>query len=310
MGASALLMLAGIGCAVLGGDLFVRGVVSLAAWWRVPAGIIGATVAAFATSSPELSVAVNAALDSRPQVALGDALGSNVVNIGVVLGLALAFSAITVDRGALVRDVPMALAAPAVLGLLALDGSVSRVDAVVLIVVFAGWLTQTTIAARAARDAVVSVLAERSHRAVVVSVVAGLVLLVVAGRFIVGAAAGIGQALGWDGFVVGAVFVALGTSTPEIATMLAARVRGHDEVGVGTVLGSNIFNTLLVVGVAALISPITITRSEIQVGVVASIVVVALAIPGRSARLGRWRAVPLMATYLAVIALISSGWGH
>jgi cation:H+ antiporter len=130
MGASALLMLAGIGCAVAGGDLFVRGVVSLAAWWRVPAGIIGATVAAFATSSPELSVAVNAALESRPQVALGDALGSNVVNVGVVLGLALAFSAITVDRGALVRDVPMALAAPAVLGLLALDGSVSRVDAV------------------------------------------------------------------------------------------------------------------------------------------------------------------------------------
>ena len=310
MGASALLMLAGIGCAVAGGDLFVRGVVSLAAWWRVPAGIIGATVAAFATSSPELSVAVNAALESRPQVALGDALGSNVVNVGVVLGLALACSAITVDRGALVRDVPMALAAPAVLGLLALDGSVSRVDAVVLIVIFAGWLTQTTIAARSARDAVVSVLAERSHRAVVVSVVAGLVLLVVAGRFIVGAAAGISQALGWDGFVVGAVFVALGTSTPEIATMLAARVRGHDEVGVGTVLGSNIFNTLLVVGVAALISPITLTRSEIQVGVVASIVVVALAIPGRSARLGRWRSVPLLATYLAVITLISSGQNH
>jgi cation:H+ antiporter len=310
MGASALLMLAGIGCAVAGGDLFVRGVVSLAAWWRVPAGIIGATVAAFATSSPELSVAVNAALESRPQVALGDALGSNVVNVGVVLGLALAFSAITVDRGALVRDVPMALAAPAVLGLLALDGTVSRVDAVVLIVVFAGWLTQTTIAARAARDAVVSVLAERSHRAVVVSVVAGLVLLVVAGRFIVSAAAGISQALGWDGFVVGAVFVALGTSTPEIATMLAARVRGHDEVGVGTVLGSNIFNTLLVVGVAALISPITVTRSEIQVGVVASIVVVALAVPGRSARLGRWRSVPLLATYVVVITLISSGQNH
>jgi len=310
MAASALLMLAGIGCAVLGGDLFVRGVVSLAAWWRVPAGIIGATVAAFATSSPELSVAVNAALESRPQVALGDALGSNVVNVGVVLGLALAFSAITVDRGALVRDVPMALAAPAVLGLLALDGSVSRVDAVVLIVIFLGWLTLTTIAARTARDAVVSVLAERSHRKVVVSVAAGLVLLIVAGRLIVSSAAGISQALGWDGFVVGAVFVALGTSTPEIATMLAARIRGHDEVGVGTVLGSNIFNTLLVVGVAALISPITITRSEIQVGIVASIVVVALAVPGRSGRLGRWRSAPLVATYLAAIALISGGRSH
>jgi cation:H+ antiporter len=310
MWASALQMLAGIGCAVLGGDLFVRGVVSLAAWWRVPAGIIGATVAAFATSTPELSVAVNAALDGRPEIALGDALGSNVVNVGVVLGLALAFSAISVDRGVLVRDIPMALAAPAVLGLLALDGSVSRVDAVVLLVIFLGWLAQTTLAARSARDAVVSVLVERRHRTVVLSVAFGLVLLIIAGRFVVGAASGISQALGWDGFVVGAVFVALGTSTPEIATMIAARVRGHDEVGVGTVLGSNIFNTLLVVGAAALIHPIEIARFEIEAGVVFSILVVSLAIPGRTARLGRWRSLPLISSYLAMIAWVSGGQGQ
>ena len=135
----AVVMVAGIACAVLGGDLFVRGVVSLAAWWRVPAGIIGATVAAFATSSPELSVAVSAATRGSPEIALGDALGSNVVNIGVVLGIALAFSAITMDRGVMVRDLPMALAAPAVLRLLGLDGNVSRVDAPVLMVLFLGW---------------------------------------------------------------------------------------------------------------------------------------------------------------------------
>lgn len=309
MGGSLLLLLAGIACAVLGGDVFVRGVVSLAAWWRVPAGIIGATVAAFATSTPELSVAVNASLQGEPEIALGDALGSNVVNLGVVLGLALTFSALAVDRGTLVRDIPMALAAPAVLGLLALDGSLGRVDAMVLIVLFLGWLTQTTLAARSARDAVVSVLVERRHRDVAASVVFGLVLLIAAGRFIVSAASGISQVLAWDGFVVGAVFVALGTSTPEIATMLAARVRGHDEVGVGTVLGSNIFNTLLVVGTAAVISPVTVARSEIEVGVVASIIVVTLVIPGRSARLDRWRSVPLVCTYLAMVALVGGGRG-
>jgi cation:H+ antiporter len=302
----ALGLLAGIACAALGGELFVRGLVSLAAWWRVPAGIIGATVAAFATSSPELSVAFSSAARGIPEIAFGDALGSNVVNVGLVLGLALAFSAITVDRGVLVRDIPMALAAPAVLGLLALDGNLSRVDATVLLVLFVGWLTQTTLAARTARDSVVSVLQERTHRSIVLSVVGGLLLLVAAGQFIVSAASGISQALGWDGFVVGAVFVALGTSTPELATMLTARLRGHDEVGVGTVLGSNIFNTLLIVGVAALISPTNVARSEVEVGIAVSMLVVALAIPGRSARLGRWRSMPLVATYLAMVAFMSA----
>lgn len=305
----ALGLLAGIACAALGGELFVRGLVSLAAWWRVPAGIIGATVAAFATSSPELSVAVSSAARGSPEIALGDALGSNVVNIGLVLGLALAFAAIRVDRGVLVRDIPMALAAPAVVGLLAVDGTLGRVDAAVLLVLFLGWLTQTTLAARTARDAVVSVLVERTHRSIVLSVVGGLVLLVAAGQFIVSAASGISEALGWDGFAVGAVFVALGTSTPELATMLTARVRGHDEVGVGTVLGSNIFNTLLIVGVAALISPVNVARSEVEVGIFVSMLVVALAIPGRSARLGRWRSVPLVATYFAMVAFLGSGSG-
>ena len=299
-----LALLVGVGCAVVGGDLFVRGVVNLADWWRVPAGIIGATVAAFATSSPELSVAVNSALAGYPEIALGDALGSNVVNVGVVLGLALAFGAIVVDRGTLVRDIPMALAAPAVLGLLALDGVISRMDAAVLIVVFVGWLTQTAFAARTARDEVVAVLEDRNHSSIILSVLGGLALLIVSGRLIVVGAEGISEALGWDGFVVGAVFVAIGTSAPEIATMLAARLRGHDEVGVGTVLGSNIFNTLLIVGVAASIAPISVGRAGIELGIIASMVVVVLAIPGRSGRLGRWRSVPLMATYLALVSIM------
>ncbi len=152
----------------------------------------------------------------------------------------------------------------------------------------------------------VEVLEERTHRGIVLSVVAGLVLLVVAGRLIVAGAVGVGEALGWGGFVVGAVFVALGTSTPEIATMVAARVRGHDEVGVGTVLGSNIFNTLLVVSVAALISPIEIALAELEVGIAVSVLVVVLAIPGRSGHLARWRSVPLLATYVAMLVFMIS----
>jgi cation:H+ antiporter len=301
-----ILLVAGVALAALGGELFVRGLVSAALWWRVPAGIVGATVAAFATSAPELSVAINAASDGRPGIALGDALGSNIINIGVVLGLALAFAPIGVNRGTLVRDIPAALVAPLVLGLLAWDGTLGRIDAVVLIVIFVGWLTQTAFAARRVRDATVSVLGEHSRTAIVTGLVGGVLMLIAAGRLIVSAAETIGSSLGWDMFVVGAVVVALGTSTPEIATMLAARRRRHDEVGVGTVLGSNIFNTLLIVGVAALITPIEIETTEVSIGLAGSVIAAVLVIPGRSGRLARWRSIPLLGTYVITLLLILS----
>jgi cation:H+ antiporter len=301
-----LILIAGIACAVTGGTIFVRGIVGLAAWWRVPAGIIGATVAAFATSGPELSVAVNSALADRPQIALGDALGSNVVNIGLIVGLALVFGAISVPRDTLVRDIPLAMLSPAVLILVAIDGRISRVDGVIMIVVFSAWLIQTTLAARRQRDLTAEVMAERNHRRILIDASIGLVLLILAGRLVTISADGISTALGWDGFLVGVIFVSIGTSTPEIATMLASRIQKHDEVGVGAVLGSNIFNTLLIVGTAALISPIPVIRAEMITAAVASIVVVALVIPGGRLTLGRARSLPLLAAYAGMLVLIST----
>lgn len=302
----AVLLLLGIVLAGFGGELFVRGLVSLAAWWRVPPGIIGATVAAFATSSPELSVAVNSALEGEPEIALGDVLGSNIVNIALVLAIALAFAAIRVGRGTVVRDYPAAVMAPALVGLLALDGTLGPVDGVVLLLVFTAWLVQSAIAARRVRDATEAVLMERSRTSVVVSLVLGLAMLIAAGRLIVSGAVDISVALGWDGFVVGAVLVALGTSAPELATMIAARLRRHDEVAVGTILGSNIFNTLLIVGTAAVIHPITVDGFETDIGVIASVLVVLLIIPARGGLLARWRSLPLLATYALVIALLAA----
>lgn len=303
---SAGLLLLGMVLAGFGGELFVRGLVSLAAWWRVPPGVIGATVAAFATSSPELSVAVNSALEGRPEIALGDVLGSNVVNVALVLGIALTFASILVGRGTVIRDYPAALMAPILVGVLALDGTLGVVDGAVLLLVFTAWLIQSAMAARRVRDATESVLMERSRLSVVASLVVGLALLIVAGRIIVAGAVGISSALGWDGFVVGAIVVALGTSAPELATMIAARLRRHDEVAVGTILGSNIFNTMLIVGTAAVIEPITVEGFETDVGIIASILVILLIIPARGGLLARWRSMPLIGTYAVVVLLLAA----
>jgi cation:H+ antiporter len=300
----ALLVVLGIGTAALGGELFVRGLVGLAVRARLAPGIVGATVAAFATSSPELSVGLNSAGEGVPEIALGDALGSNVVNIGLVLGLALAIGGATPRRADLNRDLPVALIAPLVTLGLAVDGTIGRVDGAVLLACFAAWLTVTVRQAVRERDATGAVLAERRHRLIARDVLVGLVLLVLAGRLIVVAARGIGDALGWDVFTVGAVFVAVGTSVPELATTITARLRGHDEVGVGTVLGSNIFNGLLIVGVAAVITPMRVSSGEIAVAVAAGVLGLLLVLPGRGARIGRGRGAALLTLYVGYVVTI------
>jgi len=291
-----LLLLAGLALAAVGGDRFVRGAVGLATWLRVPAGIVGATVAAFATSSPELTVGVISGLEGRSELAFGDAAGSNMVNLGVVLGLTLLVVVLGVGWGELRRDVLTFVAAIVVVAATSLDGRISRLDASVLLAMFVAWLVWVVVEARRQRiDA--SFLGDAEHRSVVVDVVLGLVLLVVAGRFIVVAGKEIGESLGWSEFVVGTVIVAIGTSTPELVTTVIAARRGHVEVGVGAIVGSNIFNSLFIVGVAGVISPIVIDRSATVVALVASLVATGLIVPGSRRVLGRARGSLLLATY-------------
>ncbi|MCB9409436.1 MAG: sodium:calcium antiporter [Mycolicibacterium sp.] len=300
-----LVLLAGSALAALGGQLFIRGLIGFSAWWRLPTSVVAATLAAFATSAPELSVAINSAIAGQPEIALGEVLGSNVVNIALVLGIAVAFAPILVDRGAVAREYPAAAAAPALVGLLAVDGRLGRLDGLILLAVFAAWLSRGVAAGRRFRASAPGAVLERTRTSVVISLGLGLVMLILAGRAIVAGAVGISAALGWDGFVVGAVLVALGTSAPELVTVIIARLRGHDDVAVGTILGSNIFNTLMILGIAAVIHPIAVEGFETDVGVVASAVLVLLLIPVRG-RLERWRSVPLLGSYVLVLALLAS----
>lgn len=193
---------------------------------------------------------------------------------------------------------------PPLSGLLLWDGRLSRLDAGVLLGLFAVWLTLTAREASRSRASVaVEVLEERNTARAAGAAVLGLVLLIGAGQSIVWAAKGIGELLGLDEFVVGATLVAIGTSTPELATTIISRVRKHDELGVGTVIGSNIFNNLWIVGVAALISPVDIGWSEVAVAITAGVIVTLLVIPVGST-LGRGRGVALVGTYVAFAAVL------
>jgi cation:H+ antiporter len=300
-----LALLIGILCAGGGGELFVRSTVGLAVALRISPGIIAATIAAFATSSPELTVSINAALAGMPRLALGDALGSNVVNVALILAVALLLVPIAAPRDTIRRDFPTALAIPVVVAALLFDGVLSRVDGFLLLALFAGWFVAVVLEARRQRSLPVQILGEQNPVRAILSGVAGLALLILAGHLIVSGATAIATAHGIDGFLIGATIVAVGTSVPELATAIIAGLKGHDEVGLGTILGSNIFNGLLVIGIASSISPIEISVAEVAPALILGLASVALTYPPSSGVIGRWRGLILIGVYAAyVVAMI------
>lgn len=298
-----LALLAAIVAAALGGSAFVEGVVGVAAWLRLPRALVATTLAAFATSSPELAVSTLAALSGQPEIGLGDALGSNIVNVGLLLGTALLFGAMPARLSDIRRDMVMAVAAPLFTLVLALDGRLSRADGLLLLAMFGLWLAAIARQASAHRrqpaaDGLPPVRPLRAWLQLVV----GLALLVAAGRLFVSGASGIAAGLGVHPYVIGATVVAAGTSLPELVTVLLSRLRGHDDVGLGTLLGSNLFNGLAVVGIAASLHPIRVPPGEIAVTLAFGVLTVLLIVP-RASRLSPRRGIALLSAYAAFIAM-------
>lgn len=301
-----LLLASGIFCAALGGDLFVRGAIGLAHAARVSGAIVGSTIAAFATSSPEFAVAVTSGIQHTPQVSLGDALGSNVVNIALILGLALLVSPIHAARASIRRDFPVALSVPALAALACSDGMLSRFEASLLMAFFMLWLAGVIVSALRQRDSTTAESTNkllRGHHAAAIGF-GGLLLLIAAGEMIVSGARGIATAFGISDFVIGATIVAAGTSAPELATALIAKWRGHDDIGLGTLLGSNIFNGLWIVPVAALIHPVEIELEQAGTAVAFGMAALLVAFPPQSGIIDRGRGAVLLLVYAAYVTTV------
>lgn len=295
----------GLVCAAGGGELFVSGTVGIARAARVAPSVIAATIAAFATSSPELTVAIQSGLAGEPQISLGDALGSNVANFALIFGVALLFGPLAIIRAQVTRDFAVAVAVPAALGAMLIDGLLSREEAAILLGGFALWFTGVTLEALEQRRAAPAPQETPSGllRALLETSV-GLALLIAAGSFIVFGASEIARRFGLSDFIIGATLVAVGTSTPELATALMARIRRQDDVGFGALLGSNIFNGLFIVGVAGAITPIRISAAETAPALIAGLIALALVYPPRSGVYRPWRGVALLAVYAAYLATV------
>jgi cation:H+ antiporter len=218
--------------------------------------------------------------------------------------LALLIAPIPVPRNSIRRDFPVALLVPVVIAVLLLDGRLSRLDGVLLLGGFLAWLIAVTYEAYSQRSAAPEMLGARPPSRAVLEGVVGLALLIAAGKLIVFGATGIAQAFGLSQFVIGATILAVGTSVPELATAIISRMRGHDEVGLGTILGSNIFNGLFIIGAASIITPIIVPFHEAALALMIGLVAVILTYPPRSGIIDRWRGGMLLAIYVVYLVTV------
>ena len=308
---SILLLLVGFFVLIKGASYLVEGASSIANRMKISPLIIGLTIVAFGTSAPELVVNVVSALQGANQVAIGNILGSNMANIFLVLGLAAAISTLTVQKQTVTKEIPFSLLA-AVLVLIfvsdvTLDGGVqniiSRTDGLAFVGFFVIFMYYTYFASKALPEPERRPKTFPTWRAVLY-VIGGLLALFLGGHFIVENAIFFAELFGISQSIIGLTIVALGTSLPELVTAIVAVRRGETDMAVGGIVGSNIFNIFLVLGITATISPIVFdigSFTDTLIVIVASLLLFVTMFVGTRHRLDRWTGVLFVAFYLLYI---------
>lgn len=260
-----LAILAGLALLVWSADKFVDGAAATARYAGMPPLLIGMVIIGFGTSAPEMVVSALAASQGNPGLALGNAYGSNITNIALILGLTALLSPIAVASQVVRKEIPVLLGITLLSGALLIDGNLGREDALILLVVFfilMGWSIWQGMRGRG--DALDTEMQDdldaegMSLKSALIWLVLGLVLLVGASRLLVWGAVEAAHGLGISDLVIGLTIVAIGTSLPELASSLMAIRKKEHDLALGNVLGSNVFNTLAVVGIAAGIHPLDV----------------------------------------------------
>lgn len=318
VGLAAALVAGGIALLAVGAEALVRGATSLAQRLRVPAAVIGLTIVALGTSLPELTVGVTAALDGKSAIGLGNVVGVNIFNICVVLGLTAAVRPIRVHGQAVRLEWPFMFASSFIVLLLVRDGMLDRLEAAFLVVSLVLFVTYavriagndlTTMEEYDLETAVAdrTLLGRARQLAPLLGLcAAGIALLVGGGQAMVRGAVALAQHAGLDERLIGLTIVAMGTGTPEVAASITAVRRGHGELALGNVIGSNVVNVLGILGATALVRPLPVPASVSggDMWWMLGVTLLLLPIMRRGARITRGEAVLLLALYLTYLGTL------
>ena len=308
-----VLFLVGLAFLATGAEVLVRGAARLAASIGISPLVIGLTVVAFGTSSPELAVSMLAGVSGQADISLGNVVGSNIINILFILGLSAAIAPLIVSEQLVRLDVPIMIGTTVLILLLGIDGKISRLDGALFLLgglVYSvllfylsrktGRATQEKHAENAGKPRTKSplkVIADFSF------IIGGLVLLIVGSHWLVNGAIAIAQTIGMSKLIIGITIVAAGTSLPEMATSVIASIRGERDIAVGNVVGSNIFNVLVVLGLSSLVAPDGIKLStaaiRFDIPVMVAVSFACLPIFFTDNMIARWEGILFLGYYIA-----------
>lgn len=314
-----LAVLFGLVLLVWSADRFVDGSASAARHFGMPPLLIGMVIVGFGTSAPEMLVSALAAMQNNPGIALGNAYGSNITNIALILGITALISPIAVHSQVLRKELPMLTAVTLLAAWQLGDGALTQIDALVLLGVFAGLMTWTIVQGlRKKTDALGQEMeAELTGQTMPMNrallwVVVGLLLLIASSRILVWGAVEIAHGFGVSDLIIGLTIVAVGTSLPELASSVIAARKGEHDIALGNILGSNLFNTLAVVGIAGAIRPMPVapevlTRDMVVMGALTlALFVIGFGFRGPG-RINRLEGTVLLACYVGYTAYLVAG---
>ena len=314
-----LLLVLGFALLVKGADWFVDGAAGIATKFGIPQLVIGLTIVAMGTSAPEAAVSITAAFAGNAEITIGNIVGSNVLNILIILGITALVYPVAVQKSSLVFDIPVVLFATAILFVLGYDGNISRLDGIIMLVIFVAYLFFLFWDAKRPKKLesaeVQQEEAENEEtknegknlsllKALIFTVI-GLVLIVAGSNFVVKSATFIATALGLSQRFIGLTIVALGTSLPELFTSVTAAMKKNSDIAVGNIVGSNIFNILFIVGLSGLIIPVPFApafRFDTLVSGVAAILLLLCSLPKK--RLSRIAGIFFLICYAVYFYMI------
>lgn len=298
----------GLALLVGAASLLVRGAAALALRMGLSPLVVGLTVVAFGTSAPELVVSVQAALAGAGGIAVGNVVGSNIANVGLILGISALVRPIASDPSVLRRDLPVMIGATLLASALLLDQELARIEGSLLVlglVVYLAWSLHEARRQRGAAD-LSEVPTDLSTGRAALYVALGLGGLVLGSDLFVDGAVGLAEAANVSNAVIGLTVVALGTSLPELATSIVAALRGESEIAVGNVIGSNLFNVLGILGVGALAAPLSAPGLQItDLGVMIALALVLAPMMRSAQRLVRMEAGVLVLGYVGYVAYLA-----
>jgi len=302
-----VLIIAGVAMVLYGADRLTEGASALARRMNVSEIIIGLTIVAAGTSAPELFVSLVSALKGTPDMAIGNVVGSNTMNAMLIVGCAAVVAPMSISRNTVRKDIPFAVAASVLLPLLTIDAAIGRIDGIILLAGFAAFMYYTLSQAKTGEAAPSDETKMQNPWLSVFFVVLGLALLVIGSNIFVDSASRVAYALGLSEAVVGLTIVAGGTSLPELATSVVAARKGQSAIAIGNVIGSNVFNILMILGLTATISPMQIQGiTHIDLLMMLGSIVMVWLFSRTKYTVERWEGALLAVVYIAYVCWLLS----